>query len=260
MSAEQLENPVLAGALRPASDWAADADCIDVWHIDLTRVAAHRLAALSEVERERVARIEKLRSETTVETFGTSRAALREILAGYVGSQAADLRIGVAAHGRPKLEAGDGAALDFNLSHTGGHALLAVCAAARVGVDVETIDRSRDVEAIAARFFTQAEQHRVLSAPDVSRTFYRMWTCKEAYLKALGTGLSRSPRSFELDLPRDAGENTLGGRVGVADPHSADGSSALLCELDAPGDRVASLCVMDAGLRLRLFDAGELIG
>ncbi|MEE3329945.1 MAG: 4'-phosphopantetheinyl transferase superfamily protein [Myxococcota bacterium] len=258
MSAEQLENPDLPGALRPASDWTADAGCIDVWHVDLAGVAAQRLAVLSASERERAARREKLRGGATVETFGASRAALREILAGYLGSTATDLVISVAGHGRPKLEVVDGPELDFNISHTGRHALVAVCTAARVGVDIETLDRSRDVEAVAARFFTQAEQHRVLSAEDVAHTFYRMWTCKEAYLKAVGTGLSRSPRSFEIDLG-DTDGSTRGWRVGVLDTHSADGSTALLCELGAQEDRVASLCVLDAELRLRLFDAGELI-
>lgn len=86
----------------------------------------------------------------------------------------------------------------YNLSHSGNWVVIAF-GDSPVGVDVETIRTSADAEAIARRWFTEEEYAWVFSK-DESRLerFFQIWTGKESYLKYLGTGLTKSTRSFRV--------------------------------------------------------------
>ncbi|MFW3473310.1 4'-phosphopantetheinyl transferase family protein [Streptomyces microflavus] len=102
------------------------------------------------------------------------------------------------------VQAGGGPPLHFSLAHSRG--LIAVAVAPRViGVDVERLPSPETVEA-CARALHPGEQAELAAAPPGERRahFGRLWTRKEAYLKALGTGLSRHPRTDYLgsDLSR----------------------------------------------------------
>ena len=83
-------------------------------------------------------------------------------------------------------------ALEFNLSHTEDMILCAVTVGCPIGVDVEDTSRPADFLPLARRFFHPAETALLenLSADQLPLAFYRLWTLKEAYLKALGAGLT----------------------------------------------------------------------
>ncbi|MEW2067053.1 4'-phosphopantetheinyl transferase superfamily protein [Streptomyces sp. NPDC007346] len=146
-------------------------------------------------------------------TYATAHTALRRLLGGYLDRPPAALTFvrepcpGCAGpHGRPAVvqaQAG-GPPLHFSLAHSRG--LIAVVVAPRViGVDVERLPSAQTVEA-CARALHPGEQAELEAAPPGERRahFGRLWTRKEAYLKALGTGLSRHPRTDYLgsDLRR----------------------------------------------------------
>ncbi len=133
--------------------------------------------------------------------WGAARGTLREVLGRALGCAPAEVSIGYGAHGKPRVA---GSELRFNISHSGALGLIAL-ALAEVGVDVE-LPRPRRSDDIARRFFTPGENERLfaLEGPARADAFFRLWTCKEAFLKATGEGLSRSTRSFELDLRDDA--------------------------------------------------------
>ena len=90
--------------------------------------------------------------------------------------------------------------LDVSLSHGAGWVAVAGYRHGRVGVDVEAV---REVTpALARRCLSTAELGwlgRARDARDRQRRFTRLWTAKEAYLKAIGTGLGLDPRSFTVD-------------------------------------------------------------
>lgn len=144
--------------------------------------------------------------------YATAHTALRQLLGGYLDRPPAALAFvrepcpGCAGpHGRPAvIQAGGGPPLHFSLAHSRG--LIAVAVAPRViGVDVERLPSPETVEA-CARALHPGEQAELAAAPPGERRahFGRLWTRKEAYLKALGTGLSRHPRTDYLgsDLSR----------------------------------------------------------
>lgn len=121
------------------------------------------------------------------------REPLRRLLARYLGSDADTLRLHEEEHGRPVLQAGGRGALRFNWSHSGERALVAVARSVQPGIDLEhRARRTRDVLALARRFFAATEATALERCDDASRPlqFLRLWTAKEALLKAQGRGLA----------------------------------------------------------------------
>ncbi len=105
-----------------------------------------------------------------------------------------EVRIAGNLHEKPYLETpGNINRLSFNLSHSNGTALIGIAVNRRIGVDLEYIDEGKNHQKLAARFFGTKEADAVAAAPEKERAaiFFRYWTAKEAYLKALGDGIRR---------------------------------------------------------------------
>ena len=114
----------------------------------------------------------------------------RPVLARYAGLPADALPLLPDAYGKPRLAAP--AAPGFNLSHSGGVVLLAIARGVDPGIDVEALRPRPRALQLAQRYFTAAEAAVLARLPEGDRqqTFYRLWTAKEAVLKALGRGLA----------------------------------------------------------------------
>ncbi len=110
------------------------------------------------------------------------------------------------ALGRPELLplAGDATAPSFNLTHTRGFAACAILRGAPIGIDAEDIRRPIDAAAVAARWCAPAERRLLAQLPAERRTemFFRIWTLKEAIVKATGHGLRIEPQRFAVDPDR----------------------------------------------------------
>ena len=161
---------------------------VDVWRVRLDpgdREAQMR-GVLSPDESERLSRLDR----TGVgRRWLVSRAALREVLAAELGTEAKEVKLKLGEHGRPGLDsAAYASALDFNLSHSGELALIALAEGLRIGIDVEK-PRGRDPLRVAGRYFSPAEVEAIRAADDRPDEFLRYWTAKEALAKGLGLGL-----------------------------------------------------------------------
>jgi 4'-phosphopantetheinyl transferase len=134
--------------------------------------------------------------------FVARRARLREILSGYAGAAPERLAFAQGANGKPILRDGP---LHFSLSHSRGLMMLAV-AEVEVGCDIEWIDPDLDWPPIAERLFAPAECEALDRLPggQARRGFFDCWARKEAYVKALGQGLSHPLDAFEVSVDRDA--------------------------------------------------------
>jgi 4'-phosphopantetheinyl transferase len=156
-----------------------------------------------------------------VERREAARRALREILGGYLGEEPEAVALAVGEAGKPRLAAA-AAALSFNLSHSGGLALVAVAAGGvEIGIDVELIRPRRDLVRLAARWLPAADATAVAAAPEEERedVFYAAWTRFEARAKCTGTGLSGPPPGPEvvaLPLEIDRGYAAALATVGTA--------------------------------------------
>ena len=149
-------------------------------------------------------RAERLLDSHKAQAFIVGRGRLRQILGSYLQSDPAAIEFAYGADGKPALHRPQARPLQFNLSHSGNWAVLALSAGVAIGVDLEKIDLSLDYASLAARFFSAAENARLLavSPPRRRRSFYRLWTRKEALLKGQGRGFTASTeveeRSWQL--------------------------------------------------------------
>jgi 4'-phosphopantetheinyl transferase len=172
---------------------------IHVWHRSLSISAGERealFALLAPDERERAARF---RFEKDRDAFIAGRGWLRTLLGRYLRTDARGIHFILGKHGKPAIH---GVPIHFNLSHSGALAACAVTRDQEVGIDIEWIRPMHDLESIARRFFHPEECRKLLALSEEERAsaFFRCWTRKEAYIKALGEGLSAPLESFEVTL------------------------------------------------------------
>ncbi|MBR1218517.1 4'-phosphopantetheinyl transferase superfamily protein [Bradyrhizobium sp. U87765 SZCCT0131] len=163
-------------------------------------VSRQRIAALQPDEQ---ARVETFRKQRDKALFVVGRTLLRHGLHALYGIAAAPLVTG--PHGKPLLRDAD-ADIDFNLSHSAHLVVAAFARGANVGIDVERFDDDPGVIEAACRHFADEERAALAAIPAAQRpnTFMRIWTLKEATIKAVGLGLQIRLDSFAVavDPPR----------------------------------------------------------
>ena len=175
---------------------------ITVWRIALDAARppdAHLMAELSAAERERAARFatDPLRNR-----WLHGHVAMRTILARELAIPARDIAYLTGEHGKPQLAWHGPPPVDFSFSDVESIALLAVSRGGPVGVDVETVRENVAITPISESRFAIAERDAVRDAPESERAarFYRIWTRKEAALKAIGVGLSQGLARFSVPV------------------------------------------------------------
>jgi 4'-phosphopantetheinyl transferase len=129
----------------------------------------------------------------------------------------ADIQFTYGSHGKPHLHlsaeslSAERSPISFNLSHSDELALFAFCSEGLIGVDIEHLRPSTNVVALSKRFFTPREHQRICKASDRAvDEFFRLWTYKEAYLKATGEGLAKL-QTVEIDVPQDGRQPSIVG-------------------------------------------------
>lgn len=179
-----------------------------LWVCDVSSIRSAGLlsrytAVLDPVER---ARLVRFRFERDKHRFLVSHALQRAVLSDATGVDAAELLFRVGEHGKPFLAfppSRDSEGLSFNLSHSGSRAVLAVWqGGGAVGVDIESHRPDRPFMRLATRYFADTERELLVAAPagEQMGCFYDLWTLKESYLKARGTGLHLPLGDFSFAL------------------------------------------------------------
>ncbi len=232
-TANVANESVQASAPRPLP---SPAPGIDVWTCALTASpdALARLAAvLAPAERARAARFG---AAALRDRYVVGRGMLRHVLGTRLAlpPQHVDIRRG--PRGRPYVAGVAG--LDFNISHTGGFALIGMASAGRIGVDVEHESRVLNVAGVARKFMAASEQAMLETLdPDTRRrTLLRIWTCKEAMSKATGEALSAPFRRIAIAL------DGADARVDTGPP-PYEPRSWTLYAMRAPGDHLATIAL-----------------
>lgn len=183
----------------------ASPDCTSLWLVDLTQpLRPEHLACLAQWECERAARFKFDRDE---HRYQVSHVALRQLLGRHLSVPPAEVPLNLGSHGKPYWP---GYPVNFNLSHSQDWALIGVHAHRVIGVDIEVWHAIPEWDALAQHNFTEAER-AALHADGASplEAFLRCWTRKEACLKALGSGLSVEPITFEAGVDAAPREVTV---------------------------------------------------
>jgi 4'-phosphopantetheinyl transferase len=204
---------------------------IHLWELDLDHFVFNDV--LSEDER---ARAGKFRFDHDRKRFTSGRTALRLLLAGYLKTNPEKIQFTYGPAGKPFVA---NSPLCFNIAHSGANALLAFALDQQVGADIEQIRPIDDMPAVAQYSFSPGEFRRwqALPADQKTRAFYRCWTRKEAYLKAIGEGIAQRLQKFEVAFEPGAAPAILKGVEGawtIIDTGREPYAAAIACDATNP--------------------------
>lgn len=184
---------------------AADGGPVMVWRIALDPARAPHAEAVAELSEEERARAARFATDALRNRWLHGHVATRRIVARELGVVPREIVYGAESAGKPFVATPAGTGIEFSFSDSGDLALLAVARHGTLGVDVEVHRPLTDLEGIAERFFATEERVALFAVPESERAaaFYRLWTRKEAYIKALGTGLGHPLSRFVMTLASD---------------------------------------------------------
>jgi 4'-phosphopantetheinyl transferase len=177
-------------------------DAVHVWPIDLGISPNERATNFSWLAEDEKSRAKSFSFPHLQGRYVAGRGTLRRILARYLKCKPSELTFSYTSFGKPFLRDEPESGLRFNLSHSEDHALLAVTRGRAIGVDIEHIRPDFATLEIAQRFFSESECQALLRIPEAERAiaFFRCWTRKEAFIKAIGEGLSFPLDAFAVTL------------------------------------------------------------
>lgn len=148
-------------------------------------------------------RANRFRFHKDRERFVAGRGLLRGILSPYLGLPANEIIFTYGSHGKPGIRRQEGRpAIQFNLAHSAGTAIYAIIRDRPVGIDIELVNHEFPIDSVAERFFSKVEVAAFRSLPQEMQriAFYKCWTRKEAFIKALGDGLTCPLADFDVSL------------------------------------------------------------
>lgn len=194
-------------------------DIVQIWQIPLQTSAVKAddlidryLGCLSQDEKDKAARFRFFKDRRR---FVIARGTLRHLLGRQLNQRPEQINFCYGTYGKPAVSlgtkpqqslshtlTGEGCDFHFNLSHSGGIALCALGYERRVGVDIEQVKTIQRLDGMMKRTLVASEQQQVEaeSVAAQSRAFLQRWTCKEAYLKAIGLGLTQSMQTVEVQI------------------------------------------------------------
>lgn len=175
---------------------------LHVWRVStsITPVAFVEFeSALTEKE---LAKVPFFKFKQVKDSYVISQGSLRRLLSEYLGIPANLVKIGRRRKGKPYSI--DDPGLYFNMSNSGKFVVIAFSRDGEVGIDIEKTRPLHDLDEMIAKNFTSREIRFITARPEerISR-FFRLWTVKESYLKAIGEGMRLQPDSLEFAIESD---------------------------------------------------------
>ena len=182
---------------------------VHVWTSPLSPDPRRRQALAPLLSDSETARADRFHFAADAHRYVIARGLLRKLLAGYCDTPPERIALRESDHGRPQLadahahrgvDGPPATVFDFNLSHARDRVVYAFSAGARVGVDVEWVAPLDEMDELVTIHFSAREQAtwKALPADVRERAFYDCWTRKEAFVKAIGEGLSHPLDSFDV--------------------------------------------------------------
>jgi 4'-phosphopantetheinyl transferase len=212
---------------------------VHVWRVDLEQPEAVVQQFRSTLEPDEIFRADRFHFEKGRRAFTVSHGFLRSVISRYLEAKPEALRFSYGPYGKPALDGEHkDATLRFNMSHSRAVGLVALTKSKELGVDVEYIRADFASEDIARRFFSPREVETFNALPKEHQVaaFFRCWARKEAYIKAIGRGLSQPLDGFDVTLAPDVTPALL--HADEDDP-----SRWTLTDIDVDNDYSAALVV-----------------
>lgn len=221
---------------------------VHVWRTSLEQTADVVERFQRTLETDEVARAGRFHFDIHRRHFIVARGFMRDVIARYLELRPEALRFSYGTYGKPAL-AGQHT-LRFNLSHSGEVALLGVTLDAELGVDVERVRPDFATGDIARRYFSRVEVDDFDALPDEEQVaaFFRCWTRKEAYIKAIGKGLSQPLDAFDVTL-------APGAQAALLRAEGDEVTRWIMAEIDVGPGYAAAIAVEAPVARIRCWKA-----
>jgi 4'-phosphopantetheinyl transferase len=219
---------------------------IHIWSVRLGYASSHIEGLAANLSSDEKVRASRFHFERDRSAFVATRGILRRLLGTYLKYIPSKVEFSYNPKGKPLLAIPHVSPIEFNISHSHGLALLAFSLGSPVGIDVELIRSDVASEQIAERYFTPEEVAELRSLPvkDRPEGFFRGWTRKEAYIKALGDGLQIPLGSFRVSL----------GSEHLPTLKSQDSARWLLCSLVPAVGFVGAVAAEDRDWRISCWN------
>lgn len=194
------ENPYNDDRLSLSGTDSVDAH---IWRISLETGDANINRLLWVLSDEELQRANRFHFEQDRKRFVVARGLLRMLLSDYCNSHPVEHYFNYNSYGKPALSGNPH--IRFNVSHAGDMVLIGICCGREIGVDVERIRPFERAEQIVERYFSTLERSAFRSLPEHLRdkAFFTCWTRKEAYIKAVGKGMSLPLNKFSISFLPD---------------------------------------------------------
>ena len=186
--------------LAPPSLFSLSQGDVQVWRASLERTQAEREALWRFLAPGERARAERFRFDIHRHYYIVGRGLLRLLIGSYLSLPPTEIQFAYSRYDKPSLV--NEPAFCFNVSHSQGKLLIGFTWGMALGVDIEQVRTLDDMDAIARRFFSEAENLDYARVPAALRpeAFFNCWTRKEAFIKAVGEGLSFPLNEFDVTL------------------------------------------------------------
>jgi len=176
---------------------------VHVWRIPLVNPGKDLAGCLGDLSAEELERANQFHFKQDQIRYMVSHSHLRRLLASYLGLELDFIQLSLGKYGKPRLGGNlTNVDLHFNMAHSLDIALVSFCRGKSIGVDIEHLRPMPDLEQIAARFFSERENVQLAKLAEEQKLegFFTCWTCKEAFIKNLGEGLSYPLDQFDVDF------------------------------------------------------------
>lgn len=226
---------------------------VHIW-IMPTQAAEPVVAGLERVlSRDELERASRFRFPRLAGAYVITHGVLRLLLARYLDRDPAGISFEYGVQGKPAVSKQP--QFGFNLTHSEGMAAVAVTIGCPLGLDLERLRPTSDIEEIAGRYFCPEEAAEILAlAPgEREQAFFRCWTRKEAYIKAVGDGLSCPLDSFQVTIQAD-----MPARLVHIGGDRAAAARWTLHDLSLAPDYIAALAYPDRQRAVSLFPINDL--
>jgi 4'-phosphopantetheinyl transferase len=211
---------------------------VDVWLIDLDRAALRHGGLLRLLlSADELRRAERFRFPEHRRRYIASRGLLRTLIGVCLDIDPVEVKFTYGEHGKPFV-----GTLPFNSSDSASSAAIAISAQGEIGIDVERVREMPSGLRFANRFFSPPEAEAIDRGPDPDRVFFACWTRKEAYIKAIGTGLSHPLDQFAVGCDPDDPRPSISGVGGEWSIRS----------FDAAGPIIGAVCRAGGDFELRI--------
>lgn len=177
----------------------------------------HLIECLNSLSEDEKIRADSYAFKYLMQEFILCRGTLRKILAQYLKVTPKEIKFSYSEYGKPFVSLSKSSQLYFNISHSSEYFVIAVSECSEIGIDIEFCKKDINLFEVAQEVFTCNEIAKLskLSEKNQILEFYKMWTIKEAYIKAIGRGFSFNPKLIEIDehthsfLSRDLHNHSL---------------------------------------------------